>query len=142
MIGDVFCKTARDLFSHYAADCPDKNWLIEQLIDIYAEDDYGIREALLDAAHEFLPEASLRTLAEHLWQLAEKEPKDSHEQRHWLFAVESLARQLKDAPLFEKARRASWPELTTAACLDIAEAYLEAGDADIAIREEKENREI
>jgi len=133
MIGDVFSRTARDLFSEYAERCPDKEWIIEQLIDLYRKDDYGVRDALIDAANEFLPEESLRALAERLWQLAEKEPRDSHEKQHWLLAVESLARQLKDAPLFEKARCAGWPELTTPAFLDIARVYLEAGDAETAL---------
>ena len=49
-----------------------------------------------------------------LGESAERET-DECMKRHWLFRVESLARQMRDAPLFEKARLAAWPELSTAA---------------------------
>jgi hypothetical protein len=47
--------------------------------------------------------------------------------------VESLARQIKDAPLFEKTRLASWGKLNSAACLDIARVHLDSGDAKTAL---------
>ena len=52
--------------------------------------------------------------------------------RHHLRSIESLARQIKDAKLFEKTRIASWGKLSTAALIDIAQVYLESGDVETA----------
>ena len=52
-------------------------------------------------------ETQLRWLIDQYQQLAAKEP-DEFPRRHWLYQVESLARQLKDAPLFEQTRRAAF----------------------------------
>ena len=46
--------------------------------------------------------------------------------------IESLARQIKDAKLFEKTCIASWGKLSTAALVDIARVYLESGDIETA----------
>lgn len=46
--------------------------------------------------------------------------------------IESLARQIRDAALFEKTRIASWGKLSTAALIDIARVYLESGDVETA----------
>lgn len=40
---------------------------------------------------------------------------------------------MKDAPLFERTRIASWGSLSTAACVDIACVYLESGDGNTAL---------
>lgn len=52
--------------------------------------------------------------------------------RHYLILIESLARQIKDAKLFEKTRIASWGDLSAAARIDIARVYLESGDVEAA----------
>ncbi|MFH1674376.1 MAG: DUF6880 family protein [Pseudomonadota bacterium] len=131
-VGDVFRCDARDLFVHYAARCEDKQWLADLVLKLGQNDDYGVRDALMDCAADYLPEEITRGLTQQLWRLAERET-DEYKARHWIFGIESLARQLKDAPLFEKARRAAWPEVSPAACLDIAEVYLEFGDAETAL---------
>jgi len=46
--------------------------------------------------------------------------------------IESLARQIKDAKLFEKTRIALWGKLNSAALVDIARVYLESGDVETA----------
>ena len=127
-VGDVFRFDARDLFVSFASSCEEKEWLGDLLLRLNREDDYGVRDALIDCAGGYLPEPVMRTMIERLWKSAEKES-DEYRKRHWLRMVESLARQIKDAPLFEKARIASWGKLSTAACIDIARVYLESGDA-------------
>ncbi len=131
-IGDVFRYDARNLFTHYAAQCDDKPWLCRLLLQVSEHDDYGVRDTLIKSASEFLPETGLRDIADRFWLRAEQET-DDYRRRHWIFLVESLARQLKDAPLFEKARRRAWPELPTAACMDIAEVYFDVGEAETAL---------
>jgi hypothetical protein len=131
-IGDVFRHEAKNLFVHYAAQCSDKSWLSGLVAKVSAQNDYGIRDVLIESAAEFLPKQSLRDLADRFERQAEQAA-DEYQRRHHLRLVEALARQLKDAPLFEKARLRSWPELSTAACLDIAEVYFEAGAAEVAL---------
>ena len=57
---------------------------------------------------------------------------DEYEKRHHLRLVESLARQIKDAKLFEETRKASWEQLSSTAILDIAKVYFESDDIDTA----------
>ncbi len=132
-IGDVFRFPAREMFVHYAQQLADKASLADRLMKLYEHDAYGVRGDLIDSAHEFLPPNVLRDLAQQLWAKSESCAPDSYELRHWMIAVESVARQIKDAHLFEKARRTAWPNLSTAACLDIAQAYLDAGEAQTAL---------
>jgi hypothetical protein len=58
--------------------------------------------------------------------------------KHHLMLIESLARQIRDAELFEKARIASWGTLSTAALIDVAAVYLESGDVETAYSRLKE----
>jgi hypothetical protein len=52
--------------------------------------------------------------------------------RHFLIQIESLARQIRDAELFERTRIASWGKLSPAAIVDIARVYFESGDVETA----------
>ncbi|MDH5298684.1 MAG: hypothetical protein OEV91_06655 [Desulfobulbaceae bacterium] len=131
-LGEIFRYDASKLFARFAAACPDKQWLTKQLVTLLAENDYGARDRLLDAAGEFLPEKNLRELAETFWRLAIEE-NDEYQRRSWYGGVEEMAKHLGDAPLFEKARLAAWGEPGTAACLDIAEVYLHTGDPQTAL---------
>jgi hypothetical protein len=128
----VFRHDARDLFVHYASRCEDKAWLASLLLKLNRNDGFGLREHLFGCAADYLPPAVMRGLIDSLWELAEGET-NRYQRWHWLRGIESLARQLKDAPLFERARRASWPTLGTAASVDIAAVYLASGDAAMAL---------
>jgi hypothetical protein len=126
-VGDVFQFVARDLFVSYATRCEDKEWLGDLVLRVQQTDDYGVRDVLMDSAAQYLPEPVLRSIIERLQYSADRET-DEIRKRHFLIPIESLAKQLKDAPLFEKTRIASWGKLSTAACIDIARVYLEADD--------------
>jgi uncharacterized protein DUF6880 len=131
-VGDVFRYDARELFVRYASRCDEKKWLGDLLFKVSRADDYGVRDTLIDSAAEYLPETVIRTLVTRFQKLADGES-DEYRKRHWLHLIESLARQIKDASLFERTRLASWGSLSTAACLDIASVYLECGDAQTAL---------
>ncbi len=131
-VGDVFGFDAKQLFVSYASRCHDKEWLSELVFDLNRKDDYGVRDTLVDCAGEYLPESKIRDLIERFQAAASRET-DEYKKRYWLLRVESLARQIKDAPLFEKTRLASWGKLSTAACLDIGRVYLDSGDAETAL---------
>lgn len=131
-VGDVFRYDAKDLFVSYASRCQDKEWLGELVLRVNLADDYGVRDTLIDCAINYLPEATIRVMVGRLQDLASRE-NDEYRRRHWLMRIESLARQIKDAPLFEQTRIACWGSLSTAACLDIARVYLESGDVRTAL---------
>jgi hypothetical protein len=120
-IGDVFRYDAKELFVDYASRCREKE----------KKDNYGIRDTLIDCAGECLPEPVIRTMIGTLQKWIDKE-KDAYGKRHHLMMIESLARQIKDAELFEKTCIASWRKLSSAALIDIARVYLESGDVETA----------
>jgi len=126
-IGDVFRYDAKELFVDYASRCSDKDKIADIILKVNQKDNYGIRDTLIDCAGECLPEDVIRTMIATLQKWADKE-KDEYEKRHHLRSIESLARQIKDAKLFEKTRIALWGKLSTAALIDIARVYLESGD--------------
>ncbi len=128
-IGDVYRFEAAALFEDYARNCNDKDWIVDLVLHLNRNDGFGVRDVLIDRAAKYLPESSIRALIARFHQMAEEEEDKEFGKRHWLFGIESLARQIKDAPLFEKTRIASWGKLNSAACVDIARVYLESGDA-------------
>lgn len=131
-VGDVYRISARTLFVDYARRCDDKQWLIKQVIKLNRHDDYGVRDTLIDCAAEYLPEPAIRTMIDTLQQSAESE-NDSLQKRHWLYSIASLARQINDAPLYEKTRISERDNIPTATCVDIARVYLESGEPETAL---------
>ena len=131
-VGDVFRFDAKTLFVEYASKCGDKTKVASILLKLNQKDSYGVRDVLIDCAKDYLPEPVIRDVISALGKLADKETED-HGKRQYLRLVESLARQIKDARLFEETRIASWGGLSTAACVDIAQVYLESGDAQTAL---------
>lgn len=134
LVSNVFHFDAIELFIYYAKNIKDESLLSNLVFELYQKDDYGVRDALVNQASKFLSEETLRSLAQRFWENAKTPENDEYKVRHFLFAVESLARQLKDAPLFEKAALAAWPKLTSNTCLDIAEVYFEAGNPEKALQ--------
>jgi len=130
-IGDVFRYDAKELFVNYATHCDDKEKIADIILKMNQKDNYGIRDTLIDCAGECLPEEVIRTMIATLQKWADKE-KGKYDKRHHLGSIESLARQIKDAKLFEKTRIASWGKLSTAAFIDIARMYLESGYVETA----------
>lgn len=131
-VGDVFRHGAKELFVSFASRCDDKKWLVDVVFKLNRENDYGIRDSLVNCAKEYLPEPAIRTLIERFQIAASKEAYEDGK-RHWLSLIGTLAMQIKDAPLFERTRIALHGKLNTAACANIAEVYLESGDAVTAL---------
>jgi hypothetical protein len=131
-VGNVFRYNAKALFVSYASDCPDKQWLGRLVFDLCRKDDYGVRDILVDCAAQYLPESEVRNLITRFQASAEGKA-DEFWKHHWMHCVQSLARQVKDALLFEQTRLASSGTPTSAACVDIARVHLECGDAQTAL---------
>lgn len=130
-IGDVFRYDAKELFVDYVTRCADKEKIANIILKVNQKDNYSIRDTLIDCAGECLPEEVIRSMIATLQKRADQE-KDEYKKRHHLMLIESLARQIKDAELFEKTRIASWGKLSTAALIDISRVYLESGDVESA----------
>ena len=131
-VGNVFRYNAKALFVSYASDYPDKQWLGRLVFDLCRKDDYGVRDTLVDYAAQYLPESEVRNLITRFQASAEGKA-DEFWKHHWMHCVQSLARQVKDANLFEQTRLASSGTPTSAACVDIARVHLECGDAQTAL---------
>ncbi len=132
IVGNVYRFTAQELFIEYASHCDEKKKITKILLKLNKKDDYGVRDTLIDCVNEYLPESDIRFMISEFQKLGERE-KDEYEKRHWFRLIESLARQIKDAPLFEKTRIKSWGKTPTAACIDISRVYLESGDIQTAL---------
>jgi hypothetical protein len=130
-LSQVFRYDAKELFVDYASRCTDKGKVAEIILKLNKEDRYGVRDTLIDCAGECLTEDIIRTMISTLQKWADKED-DKYGKRHYLMLVELLARQIKDAKLFEQTRIASWGNLSTAALIDIARVYLESGELETA----------
>ncbi|MFH0959122.1 MAG: hypothetical protein V1897_10510 [Pseudomonadota bacterium] len=130
-VGDVFRYDAKELFVDYASRCADEQKVADIILKVNRKDAYGVRDALIDCAGDCLPETVIRTMINRLQGFADEE-ENEYARRHYLILIESLARQVKDAKLFEKTRIASWGKLSTAAIIDIARVYLESGDVETA----------
>jgi hypothetical protein len=131
-VGNVFQYNAKELFVSYASNCPDKQWLGRLVFDLCRKDDYGVRDTLVDCAAQYLPESEVRNLITRFQESTEGKAEEFW-RHHWMHCVQSLARQVKDAPLFEQTRLASSSTPTSAACVDIARVHLGCGDAQTAL---------
>lgn len=131
-VGDVYRATAVEVFVNYANRCDDKNWIVNLLIDLNRNDEYGVRISLVEHASDFLSEESIRDMAARMQALANHEF-EQYRRRHWLHCIETLAMQIRDAEMFEKAHLASHDNVSTAACIAISKAYLAADRAKVAL---------
>jgi len=129
-VGYVFQHDACQLLAHFAEGCADKQWISDRLLDLYTNDNYGVRDTVFDCATKFLPVETTNKLVDALWTRSQLEPRHAY---RWSMAIESLARQLKDAELFEKARRVTESVLSPKSMIDIARVCLDSGDAKTAL---------
>jgi hypothetical protein len=130
-LGDLFRNEAKALFTGYARNCPDKDWIAAELFALLQDDGYGVRDTLLEGAREFLPEAALRDLVRKFQAVPEVGSDDPRKPLGGIY-IEMLARELRDPVLFEEARIRSWGNLNPAAHLDIAQIWFECGNAGAA----------
>jgi hypothetical protein len=130
-IGFVFTHEAKELFVAFASRCQDKDKIVDIILKLNVRNDYGVRDALVDCAGAFLSKANIRAMISVLQKRADEENYE-YLKRHHLYLIESLARQIKDADLFEKTRLASSGKQSYAAIIDVARVYLECGDVEKA----------
>jgi len=133
VIGDFFRFDVTALLVPYAAACADKDWLADQVFEYLGENPYGVRDILVDNAAAYLDEPRIRNLIAR-FQASMDSIRESYEIFRFQILTASLARQIKDAGLYEKTRLAYAGVGLEAAGLDIARVYLEAHEPDTALR--------
>jgi hypothetical protein len=133
MIGDVFRVAARDLWVEFASNCEDKEWIVERLEELLADDNYGVRDCLLASGPEYLTEAQLRSLADRFWDRAKQE-KPAIPRNRWYLLAGIVARVLVDPALYEKSTVAWCGGEVGGLYLEIARLYAEAGSPTGALR--------
>ncbi len=131
-VGDVFMRSAKELFVAYASEYEEKKCLRELVLDLVLADGYGVRDCLLDSAAEFLPEEQVRAMIEDLRRLADKE-KNNFSRGSYHRQMQSLARQIKDASLFKSLAQNKNTPLSPNEQMSIARVYLESGDPQTAL---------
>lgn len=130
-VGDVFRIEAKELFVEYALQCEEKQKVASVIVKTMKSNDYGARDTLIECAGQCLSEESVRSMIAAIQKRADKE-KDEDDRRSQLYLIQSVARQIKDAELFEKTCLACWGEQTTASIIDIAQVYFESGEVQTA----------
>ncbi|MBC7098356.1 hypothetical protein H5T52_04450 [Candidatus Bipolaricaulota bacterium] len=129
-VGPVFSETAASLFAEFARRCQDKAWVADLVFRLYLDDDYGVRHGLLSGATSYLPEEEIRRLVERLLDWGRENPEQAFQCRS---GAETLAEELGDPRLFERAALFSRDPLTPGVLLKIAEVYLKAGEPEEAL---------
>ena len=86
----------------------------EIILTLNQKNDYGIRDALFECAGECLPESVIRSMISTLQQ-----NDGSEGYGNCSSLIESLARQIKDAPLFAETREKSGRLLNSFALVEM-----------------------
>lgn len=127
-IGEVYRYAALQLWTAFADACDDKDWLIGLVLDLREHDGYGVRDAILESASEYLPEEAMRTLIAKL--RARAGPSDHAP----LYAAAGLAKQILDPELFESITKESdGGDLPMEAHAELAQIYLGLGNPAAAL---------
>lgn len=132
-ISTEYTLTGRDLFTKYASGCSDKKMVLDLLIKLFKDDDFSVRERLIDHTVEMIGfEEALNAI--HLFEMLEEKEEEEYQKFHYHLAILSLARQTHNAHLFEKTMLRRQPDPSGASILDIAEVYLAAGEPGTALK--------
>lgn len=130
-VGSVFDYDARNLFLVYAKQCKNKDEVADIIFDLCCSNDYGARDEVIECAGECLPDALIRRLIAQFQDCAAKKD-DEFKRKSYLMNVGTLAKQLKDAELYESTYIETWGGLSTCAFIEIARIYLEREELDFA----------
>ncbi|MBX9690044.1 MAG: hypothetical protein K2X27_25255 [Candidatus Obscuribacterales bacterium] len=130
-IQDVFTIHAYELFWHFATQCADYDSVVDCLLKLIGNDNFGVRCGLFDVP-ETAPRAIVDILKTKLWKQVESSPNQEH-RKHGIRDIQRIARKTRDAELYEKCAWLLSQEISEQDKCKIAEVYLEAGDAATAL---------
>ncbi|MGH7143426.1 MAG: DUF6880 family protein [Planctomycetota bacterium] len=94
---------AKEVFVPYAKACPDREKVMQMVLKLVEQDEYGSRTCILEHGEGFLSPDEMRRMVERLWSRAgPRMPRWMRDQA--LCSIRILADQLKDPVLREKAQ--------------------------------------
>lgn len=133
VVGEVFFGDATDLFVSYASKCEDKEWLLDLVIELNQQNEYCVRQALIERSPEFLTKEYSLEAVDKLWVLA-KSARNESERRQWFLALKMLGLSLKDPELLERVYDQKESGLRSDDTqMEIAELHFELGNFDEAL---------
>jgi len=138
LIGDAF-RLACGLWHRAASKLPASPDWVKRVYDLHADNDYGVRDALLDEAALRLSELELRRLAKMYEEEAGTPPtRPDNSERDWqahsaATSMGQVALALKDAALYEKSLRIRSPQLNTIQATKVAKKYVAFGPVEKAV---------
>jgi len=138
LIGDAF-RLACGMWHRAASKLPASPDWVKRVYDLHADNDYGVRDALLDEAALRLSELELRRLAKTYEEEAGTPPtRPDNSERDWqahsaATSMGQVALALKDAALYEKSLRIRSPQLNTIQATKVAEKYVAFGPVEKAV---------
>lgn len=97
----VFESYAKNLFVKYALGCQDKEKVINNIIKLVTNDNYGIRDILLESASQCLSKEHIYTFITKLKYLSSEHENNDYKKDYLRF-IKSLASQIKDEKLYEE----------------------------------------
>ncbi len=137
IVADAYRDACR-LWLEAASRIPEPRDWVALLFERAEKDDYGVREVLLSGAATLLPEAQLRRLVQQFEEVAARADATRQEGGTWIHSsgraeIMLLARALRDPALNERAVAGYGGMLNSIQLRQVAEFFLECGDADGAL---------
>ena len=131
-IGDVYNSDAKELFLDYAHACNNKRRVAEHILDLSTNDEYGLRNTIIECA-EVLPKE------EQLWIVKELEEmagftQDEYKKRSCLFLVLSMSQQMRDTDLYTKTYLTLYSKMSSSAKINLAKIHFEKTEIDEALK--------
>jgi hypothetical protein len=128
----VYWEQVQQAFAYHVFQLDNDEWVSQQVMDLFARN-FDVGLMIIDDASKFLAPQSLYEMANHLERDISEVSKWSGSLDQYGFALESLAYQLQDAGIFERARRVSTRnKLSIYDFCDIAQFNILIGNAPAA----------
>ncbi|EDM28140.1 hypothetical protein LNTAR_12326 [Lentisphaera araneosa HTCC2155] len=131
-IGDVYNSDAQEMFLAYTQACTNKRRVAEYILDLSTNDEYGLRDTVIECANS-LPVEQQQWMVKELEDMAVIK-QDDYKKRRYLYLVMTLAKQIGDADLYSRTYEAAHGEIGSAAKIDLAKIYFEKNDLDEALK--------
>ena len=132
-VGDVFTGCLTDLFHAFAKDVEDRDLVMENLITLSENNQYGVRDMLVEGAHKSLSHEEMRALVARLKSMIEA-AKEGDRDRGKRRMIQSLARQLGDLELYEESILTMYGHLSEESLLTLASLHIARQEYDAALK--------
>ncbi|MGM0598148.1 MAG: DUF6880 family protein [Myxococcota bacterium] len=136
---------ATDVFTEFASHCEDKNKVAQLILELNRNDYCGLCSTLIDRAEQYLPQSVINSIVDTLQEERRKEEEKRAKNPITYKKLRKFASQINDDRLGYLAITLNYQNPAPEACLEIAEAYLNAGKVNIAklwINQIKNNKKI